>query len=203
MPTKTFLRLPEEKRARLINAAWSEFTRVGYADTSINNIIKDAGISRGSFYQYFVDKGDLFSCLLEDVRNRFMEVYLRFLEEAQGDLFQLQLITYDRFLLRSGSDPCLSRFMRILRINPGFDLRKMIAEKPECVLLKTLYSHMDTSAFRRQDPDFVQHVFSLSVMALCSSIMDTLIRPENSDTYRAELEIRLKIIQYGSLQADS
>lgn len=60
MPTSTFFRLPEEKRQRLIEAAWEEFTQNSFSDVSINQIIRAAGIPRGSFYQYFADKGDLF-----------------------------------------------------------------------------------------------------------------------------------------------
>lgn len=200
MPTKTFQRLPEEKQARLIEAAWAEFTRVNYVDTSINNIVKDAGISRGSFYQYFTDKDDLFSYLLEGVRARFTAAYCRLLDEAQGNLFQLQIAAYDQFLQRGSDDPCLERFMRILRINPGFDLRKLIAEKPEQVLMEDLSSHLDVSMLRRQDESFVRHSFSLSVLALCSTIMDSLVHPERSGLYRQELQARLEIIQYGSLK---
>lgn len=203
MPTKTFLRLPEEKQARLIDAAWSEFTRVSYADTSINNIIKNAGVPRGSFYQYFADKDDLFLYLLEDVRTRFTSGYCRLLDEAQGNLFQLQMIAFDQFLHRSDGDPCMNRFVRIMRINPGFDLRKLIAEKPEQVLMEDLAVHMDTSMLRRQDTFFVRHVFSLAVMALCSAIMDSLICPEHADTYQQELQARLEIIQDGSLKQTS
>ncbi len=203
MPTKTFLRLPEEKQARFIEAAWAEFSRVSYTETSINNIIKDAGISRGSFYQYFADKDDLFSYLLESVRLRFTGTYRRLLDECRGDLFQLQIAAYDRFLQRSSGDPFLERFIRILRTNPGFDLRKMIAEKPEQVLAEDLDSHLDVSMLRRQDAAFIRHVFSLSVMALCSAVMDSLIRPERSDAYRRELQARLEIIQYGSLKPAS
>lgn len=200
MPTKTFLRLPEEKQARLIEAAWTEFTRINYVDTSINNIVKDAGIPRGSFYQYFTDKDDLFSYLLEDVRIRFTAAYCRLLDEARGDLFQLQIAAYDQFLRRGSDDPCLERFMRILRINPGFDLRKMIAEKPDHVLMDDLVGHLEVSMFRRQDEAFVRHVFSLSVLALCSAIMDSLVHPEHSSLYRQELQARLEIIQYGGLK---
>lgn len=203
MPTKTFQRLPEEKQARLIDAAWTEFTRVNYADTSINNIIKDAGVPRGSFYQYFADKDDLFLYLLEDVRTRFTSVYCHLLDEARGNLFQLQITAFDHFLHRSGGDPCMERFVRIMRINPGFDLRKLIAEKPEQVLMEDLASHLDASMFRQQDPAFVRRVFSLAVMALCSAIMDSLICPEHADTYRQELQARLEIIQYGSLKQAS
>ena len=32
MPTGTFFRLPEEKRMRLVESAWEEFTHISYAD---------------------------------------------------------------------------------------------------------------------------------------------------------------------------
>ena len=60
MPTDTFFRLPEEKRARILEGAWSEFTAVPYAEASINRIVQTSRIPRGSFYQYFEDKNDLF-----------------------------------------------------------------------------------------------------------------------------------------------
>ena len=58
MCSETFLRLPEEKRGRFLEAAWEEFTRVKFADASINQIVRRAGIPRGSFYQYFSDNED-------------------------------------------------------------------------------------------------------------------------------------------------
>ena len=65
MPTDTFFRLPEEKRARILEGAWSEFTAVPYAEASINRIVRTSRIPRGSFYQYFTDKEDLYRYLLE------------------------------------------------------------------------------------------------------------------------------------------
>ena len=59
MPSATFFRLPEEKRQRLTDAAWAEMLSVRFDKVSINRIIQNAGISRGSFYQYFSDKQDL------------------------------------------------------------------------------------------------------------------------------------------------
>ena len=40
MPTDTFFRLPEEKRTRILEGAWSEFTAVPYAEASINRIVQ-------------------------------------------------------------------------------------------------------------------------------------------------------------------
>ena len=91
MCTETFLRLPEEKRGRFLEAAWGEFTRVKFADASINQIVRSAGIPRGSFYQYFTDKEELFHYLLEDIQAQVVRVFSELLHKNAGDLFQLQI----------------------------------------------------------------------------------------------------------------
>ena len=59
MPKETFVKLPEEKKDKIIKAAKKEFARVPFEQTSIKNIVEDADIARGSFYQYFESKADL------------------------------------------------------------------------------------------------------------------------------------------------
>ena len=53
MPSQTFQNLSEEKKQRIFGAIYSELLRVPFPEMSINQIIKNAGIPRGSFYQYF------------------------------------------------------------------------------------------------------------------------------------------------------
>ncbi|MFD1430460.1 TetR family transcriptional regulator [Lacticaseibacillus mingshuiensis] len=87
MPKSTFYRLADEKRQRLIVAAYNEFSRAPFADASISNIIKEAGIPRGSFYQYFEDKSDVFFYLLDLIRQS-ANVWLKdALSANHGDLF--------------------------------------------------------------------------------------------------------------------
>lgn len=59
MPKETFVKLPEEKKDKIIKAAKKEFERVPFEQTSIKNIANEAEIARGSFYQYFESKEDL------------------------------------------------------------------------------------------------------------------------------------------------
>ncbi|WP_411349830.1 TetR/AcrR family transcriptional regulator [Paenibacillus sp. WLX2291] len=87
MPTKTFFNLPDEKRQNLMNAAMREFSRASLADASIANIIKDACIPRGSFYQYFEDKADLFFYILEEHSASNRELMMSLAVKHQGDLF--------------------------------------------------------------------------------------------------------------------
>jgi AcrR family transcriptional regulator len=64
MPTQTFWNLPADKRDALIAIAVDEFANNDYDAASISRIVARAGIAKGSIYQYFADKQDLFLHLL-------------------------------------------------------------------------------------------------------------------------------------------
>ena len=65
MPKQTFFNLPEVKRQAIINIAIEEFAENDYQAGSISRIVARAGIAKGSFYQYFEDKKDLYLYLLD------------------------------------------------------------------------------------------------------------------------------------------
>lgn len=65
MPNQTFFNLPENKREKLTEIAIAEFAAYGYNSASISRIVADAKIAKGSFYQYFQDKKDLYLHLVE------------------------------------------------------------------------------------------------------------------------------------------
>lgn len=60
MPKETFSNLPEDKRSRLVNEMIAAFASHRYADVSVSAITNAAGISKGSFYQYFDNKEDAY-----------------------------------------------------------------------------------------------------------------------------------------------
>ena len=65
LPRTTFSNLPPEKQEKIVAAAVSEFARHGYRKASMNTIVRDAGISKGSLYQYFHNKEVLFVYIFE------------------------------------------------------------------------------------------------------------------------------------------
>lgn len=73
MPKSTFFNLPEEKRERVIEAAIDEFAKRSYHKARITAIADKAGIAKGSFYQYFEDKKDLFKYIIELTVNKKLE----------------------------------------------------------------------------------------------------------------------------------
>ena len=73
MPTSTYFNLPDDKRERIFNAAVNEFARRNVQAASLSNIVAEAGIPRGSMYQYFQDKEDIYVYVLETLRGRRAE----------------------------------------------------------------------------------------------------------------------------------
>ncbi|WP_285730632.1 TetR/AcrR family transcriptional regulator [Nocardiopsis sp. ATB16-24] len=65
MPTPTWDRLPAAKRDAVLAAAEAEFGERGFSGASLNTISREAGISKGSLFQYFVDKADMYAHLAE------------------------------------------------------------------------------------------------------------------------------------------
>ena len=65
MPNETFFNLAADKRSRIIASAIREFAENPYDVASISNIVRETGIAKGSFYQYFEDKQDLYRYLIE------------------------------------------------------------------------------------------------------------------------------------------
>lgn len=73
MVHQTFYKLPEEKRRRITDSAMDEFTSRPYEKTSINRIIEAARIPKGSFYQYFDSKDDLYAYCVKELSRRLLE----------------------------------------------------------------------------------------------------------------------------------
>ncbi len=65
MPQPTFFNLPDEKRQKILQCAIDEFASHDFNSASISKIVARAGIAKGSLYQYFLDKNDLYHYLLD------------------------------------------------------------------------------------------------------------------------------------------
>lgn len=49
----------KKKENSLLNTAFDFFTTKGFSKTSISDIVRDAGVAKGTFYLYFKDKYDI------------------------------------------------------------------------------------------------------------------------------------------------
>lgn len=98
MPKQTFLNLPEEKRNTIISAAIDEFAEYGLENASTNRIVANSGISKGSFYQYFEDKQDVFTYLLTVLEQQKMEYF----DDKRPPSTNMDTFEYFRWMIKTG-----------------------------------------------------------------------------------------------------
>ena len=97
MIKSTFYNLSDAKRERVIRAIMQEFAGNESEKVSINRIIKNADISRGSFYQYFDDKSDLFYLCIFSVYEKIVAVRMRNNESLIGSgLLRMKDLGYEK-----------------------------------------------------------------------------------------------------------
>lgn len=64
----------EARREQLLEAALTAFERGGYHGTQVSDVIREAGVARGTFYLYFPSKHAVFGALVERMLALFLQV---------------------------------------------------------------------------------------------------------------------------------
>ena len=98
MPKETFLKLSKEKQQKIIKSAKKEFARAPIENVSIKNIVEEADIARGSFYQYFESKEDLLIYILKENSEELNNKLRNKLKEINGNIFELYVFLYDSMI---------------------------------------------------------------------------------------------------------
>src|SRR5699024_3187759 len=108
----------------LLDAAIKEFSRVPLAEASVAKIVKGAEIPRGSFYQYFEDKEDLYFYLLNEELKEKRKKYIAMIEKHQGDIFPAFTEMLQSFLLKINEKDA-HQFYRNMFLNMNYETEKM------------------------------------------------------------------------------
>ena len=75
MPTVTWARVDPARRAAVIKAAEAEFGAHGFSNGSLNVIARRARVAKGSLFQYFADKRDLYA-FIADIGSQRVRSYI-------------------------------------------------------------------------------------------------------------------------------
>lgn len=199
MPTTTFFNLPAEKRDKFLQAAREEFSRVPYADVSINRMIREAGIPRGSFYMYFKDKSELLRFLLGEYGSRLAELLETALLKQHGDLLAAFLSFYD-CIRQAYHDPRQENAFRplvaILRLNVGLHSQVFQTAAEPGALLERLIPHIDRSRLSLRSETDLKDMFAILMGITGSALCNTLQFPDPA-TARARYVNLLEILGRG------
>ena len=71
---------------RILKQAMRLFLEKGYHGTSIDDITKAAGLTKGALYWHFGSKEDLLKRIVEEFERRFLDGLIQAVKDAQGDI---------------------------------------------------------------------------------------------------------------------
>lgn len=196
MPTKTFYNLPKEKQDKLINSALNEFSRTSFYDASINNIINEASISRGSFYMYFTDKEDLFKYLLFSHKKYIEDTILNNLDLYNGNLKQTFIKSYDEGVRYKNIRNCKD-FLNNVFSNLNINNEEFLISKD--IILEKVKDKIDISDLKK-DID-INEVLGLLINNMLVSL-GMSVYEQNINLSREKYLKRLDIICYGIYEED-
>lgn len=200
MPTQRFFNLKEEKKKAILTAAFHEFSRTSYSSASINRIIKEADISRGSFYTYFESKDDLMGCLISGFKESCRKKILEALDQCKGDPFEavcylLQMIMEDR---TSGEAYALYKNslmeLNVVHQNQLLGMESVGKRNREQLeFMRELLSHMDRSSFPVENEEkaacLLELMSVIAVKAVTSYYMGTAGEKEILKSARNQISI--------------
>lgn len=204
MPTERFNRLPEAKRQAIREAALKEFARVPFDKASINQIIRNADISRGSFYTYFVDKQDVVEFLLKDTFEKMEDICKKELNHNGGDYFAMVEMMFDYFVGELRQNPDMVTVARNIFFNK--ENNELVGmgrwPSPDCVAMpdspaRWMYENIDRSRFQFET---MEEIFPLAVLAMSSlatSLKQYYEYPEQLENIRKMFCKSLDILKYG------
>ncbi|MBO8157585.1 MAG: TetR/AcrR family transcriptional regulator [Bacillaceae bacterium] len=73
----------EKKRNQILDSAMDCFAEKGYKNTTMDDIVKQSGMSKGALYNYFKSKEDIYLSLLERNTDRTFEYFQKGFTEAE------------------------------------------------------------------------------------------------------------------------
>ena len=201
MPSDTFLRLNEDKKKKLLDASFKEFSLNNFNDASINRIIKEAGISRGSFYMYFVDKKDLYFYLLEQYSGILIDNMKEDLINNKGDLFKMFQDNIKRTYY-SFKNNNINFFKKSLEnITIMEESKKTFGFRDER-LLRELIPNINLSLLNDNAKHHIEVIFAINMHLLMVTLIKLLRNSNLDEKILNDYYEQLNILKYGCLKKE-
>lgn len=150
MVTK-FLSIDQEKQDRILNSAIKEFALKGYEKASTNEIVKEAGISKGLLFHYFKNKKGLYLFLYDQMYQVIVEELFEKIDWDDKDILsrckRMATLKFDVFL----KYPQLFEFLKSAYFEESNEVRVEIGEKTKELMAMSsqkLFAEIDYSKFK-------------------------------------------------------
>lgn len=178
MPKSTFYNLNKEKREKIKKALKKEFTIHSFEKASISNMIEEANIPRGSFYQYFENKEDALKYIIEDFLDDEKEKIKELLIQNEGDIFLTTIDLYSYFVDKNYHEEEVKLFQNIINKlrNENVNIYKNIKTK-RFGNLKDIDKdncYINTSLLSIENDEDIEYMLKILTCILRAELIDVM-----------------------------
>lgn len=165
---------PDERRKEILDAAMKLFLSKGYEKTSVEDITNDMQVAKGSFYNYFKSKQEVFEACILLVANVTVDKYLIILNNGEKPVLE-RLIEYIEYNFELSKQENNELFEAIH--SPTFDAihSRVIAESSQKLIqtfTRLINTGMEESNFQIIDPEFT----AAALLGALSGVHDLLTK---------------------------
>lgn len=184
-----FFNLEKEKQVRIVNAAIKEFAQKGYENASTNEMVKEAGISKGLLFHYFQSKKQLYLFLYEYCVDLLVNEVFEKVDMVETDFFarvrQVALVKME--LLKKY--PQVLKFLESAYIEDANEVKPVIENRQNefiKVNTKKIFEGIDISRFR--DGMDIQKVLKIVIWVFEKMAEEELQKAKFSPTHEIDYE---------------
>ena len=204
MVKKTFYNLSPEKRERITNAVKKEFAQNPKEKVSINRIIKEANISRGSFYQYFDDKVDLVELLSVNFKKNVMTYAINQLLSNDGNIFIVYENMFDRIvndIEEEDNSKFYKNILTHLKVNGNLFSDFMQYRLPD--LQDKIKNDINIGSFINakylncQSEEEILHILNILNLVIINSVFNIFVKQSPIEKERQSFLTKLNLMRKG------
>ena len=147
--TDLLSKIDPEKKDRILNSAFAEFGKSGFEKASTNEIVENAGISKGLLFHYFGSKQSLYETLKVFSVEYVMEILEEGIDWSQSDLLlrvqqiiQLKLTAMEKY-------PHIYDFLKTTMEDiPAEKIKDQFSDRMLTLIQRAYQENIDFSLFR-------------------------------------------------------
>jgi AcrR family transcriptional regulator len=196
MPTETFYNLPDDKKNKIILAAKHEFTENVLLKARVSNIIKRAGIPRGSFYQYFEDLEDLYYFVIDELFDNFYNEGKGH-SEVTSDLFEFALYSFEYDYNAYSNDKRHQFVMNVLKSISNNEEYVRRFQTKRINYIQSILNTMDLSKIRFKEQEDLIKMYQMIQDIKRNVIRKSMIDNMSKEEAIVELKWYLDILKNG------
>ena len=202
MPKETFFNLNPEKRRKIEEAILEEFSKTPIEKASISNIITNANIPRGSFYQYFESKEDLVEFLIKSHLKNIEERFCLLIDKNDGDILAAFEEMFNKIIDKQkmeGVNKERKVMEHIKKLQEKYGCQSAVKDFPKEMTNTVLLNHIDKSKYRITTLEELASVYHIIMSMMIKNAIDFKNGDSKEETKKA-FKRDLDYLRYGVMK---